>query len=293
MADLPNQLLRRMDSLTAFPKSVRLVLQLTSDANIDPKALVNVIIHDPILTFRLLQTVNAPFFGLSETISSVNHAVVYIGFNTIKNLAIHTANRGVLPPLTSGGVDTALFHRHAITVAMLSRGLALHSGVEEPRTSEFFLAGLLHDIGKLALSSAYPEPYRIIQKMVAHEGISVVEAERAQLQTDHAEVGAALARHWHLPEMLADSIGAHHNPNSLLYGEQDEHTLMRDCVFVANQLATVMGLRESATLPNLTPMPEPVKARMGGDYQALAEAMQHVWHHREAALQYVQNAATY
>ncbi|MEG3640504.1 HDOD domain-containing protein [Magnetococcus sp. PR-3] len=289
MADLPNQLLRRMDGLAAFPKSVRQVLQLTSDANIDPKDLVNVIIHDPILTFRLLQTVNAPFFGLSETISSVNHAVVYIGFNTIKNLAIDTANRGILPPMTTGGVDTPLFHRHAITVAMLSRGLARRAGVEEPETANFYLAGLLHDIGKLALSTAYPEPYRIILKMVAHEGISVMEAEQAQLQTDHAEVGAALARHWHLPETLADSIEAHHSPDSL---EKGQDNLMRDCVFVANQLATVMRMRDEGS-PEITPMPETVKKRLGGDYDSLAKEMQQVWQDREEALQYVHGATTH
>nr|WP_176704644.1 HDOD domain-containing protein [Candidatus Magnetococcus massalia]CRH08248.1 putative signal transduction protein [Candidatus Magnetococcus massalia]CRH08315.1 putative signal transduction protein [Candidatus Magnetococcus massalia] len=266
MAELPNTLLRQMDGMPAFPRSVRQVLHLTSDANIQPKDLLDVIVHDPVLTLKILQRVNAPFFGLSHCISSINHAVVYVGFNTIKNLAIHTANQGILPAVTAGGVNTSRFHNHAITVAVLSRALARRMGVEEPITAEFYLAGLLHDVGKLALSSAFPDAYRMSQQMVRYEGASLIEAEQEQLKTDHAIVGAALAAHWHLPDSLVRSIGEHHAPTG-----DGEETIVRDCVFVANQLATLIKLRgDDAEETELTPMPDFIRDHMGADYDTLA-----------------------
>ena len=86
--ELTRQLMTAIDRMPAFPKSVQQVLELTRDLNCAPRDLVQVIERDPVLTVKILKVVNSAYFGLSRPVTSVNHAVVFLGFNTIKNLSL-------------------------------------------------------------------------------------------------------------------------------------------------------------------------------------------------------------
>ena len=90
-------LIKYVEKLPAFPQSVTKVIELTSRAECSPKELVKVIEHDPVLTVKILKLVNSAFYGLSRPIKSINHGIVYAGFNTIKNLSVSIAAIGVLP----------------------------------------------------------------------------------------------------------------------------------------------------------------------------------------------------
>ncbi len=97
MGEIRKDLLEIVEKMPVFPRSVHRVIELTSDINSDPRDLVEVIEHDPILIMKVIKLVNSSYFGLAQKITYVNHAVVYIGINTVKNLALSAATLGVLP----------------------------------------------------------------------------------------------------------------------------------------------------------------------------------------------------
>ena len=87
-SELQNRLMKVVDQMPPFPKSVHRVIELTNDLNCAPKDLVQVIEHDPVITMKMLKLVNSAFFSLAKSVTSVRHAVVYLGLNTVKNLAL-------------------------------------------------------------------------------------------------------------------------------------------------------------------------------------------------------------
>jgi len=92
-----HRLLAMVESMPAFPESVHQIMSMTADINCSPKDLVKVIERDPIMTMKILKLVNSAFFSLSRNVASVQHALVYLGLNTVKNLAISIATVDALP----------------------------------------------------------------------------------------------------------------------------------------------------------------------------------------------------
>jgi len=90
-ASIPEQVIQAVDKIPAFPKSVQQVLSLTADVNCSPRDLVDVLKNDPIFTMKIIKVVNSPFMGLAHQISSIQQACVYLGVNTLKNLALSLA----------------------------------------------------------------------------------------------------------------------------------------------------------------------------------------------------------
>jgi HD-like signal output (HDOD) protein len=206
------------------------VIELTSDINSDPKDLVEVIQHDPILMMRVLKLVNSPYVGLAQKISSINHAVVYIGVNTVKNLALSTAIIGVLPRTNAAGFDMDGFLRHSLSTAIIARILAKKAGVQERDIFDFFLSGLLHDFGKIVLAHFLPHEFKKALTMAKAEAIHLYEAEQAVFTADHTQIGSLLGEKWHLPLHLVACLRDHH-------GHDQENTLIIAAVAAANQIS--------------------------------------------------------
>ncbi|WP_198947920.1 HDOD domain-containing protein [Magnetofaba australis] len=261
--------------MPAFPKSVHRVLQLTSDLNFQPKDLVSIIDHDPVMTLKILRMVNASYFGLSRKITSINHAVVFVGINTVKNLALSVATRGMLPKINQGGLDTNQFLLHSVGCGAIAKLLARRLGVSEKDSTDFFVAGLLHDFGKVVFSQYMPEEFREAMRIAKERGISLCEAERITLDADHTLIGATLGERWQLPEELVRAIREHHDPGP-------EECLLRDCVFVANQMAKKLeiGFAGDALVAD---MPERLRERFGMDYDGLCENLENLWGELERA----------
>jgi HD-like signal output (HDOD) protein len=123
MTDGRLDIINMVERMPAFPISVHRVLEITSDINADPKELVAIIEHDPVLIMRILKLANSPFFRLSQKINSVNHAVIIIGFNTVKNMALSIAAIGVLRLKTVSGFDMEGFLLHSLSTASPGKGL--------------------------------------------------------------------------------------------------------------------------------------------------------------------------
>lgn len=223
------------DEIPAFPQSAYRILQLASDLNYSHKALVRIVEHDPVLTLRMLKLVNAPYFGLSHKVSSIKQAVVFIGMNTLKNLALtisplEALSDGTLPSKPSGPLLTAL-QLHATTTAVFARRLARRMGVTEVEVADYFVAGMLHDFGIVVFSCCMPERFKEVLQRSAQEKTSFMAMEKEVFGLDHAELGAYMGEKWHLPAELIACMRDHHVRDVL------HPTLLHDCVYTANLLA--------------------------------------------------------
>lgn len=252
-----------VDAMPAFSSSVTRVMEMTADINCCPRDLVEVIDHDPVMTVKILKLVNSPYFGLRNEIVSIKQAVVILGINTLKNLALTIAAVGMLPKQSISGFDNKEFLLHSLGVAALARLLSQRIGVPAKDSTEYFVAGLLHDFGKVVLVQYLPEEMEKALLLASTAEMDLCDAELETFGSTHTECGAMLARKWSLPEPLIISIAEHHNP----VGETDA-SCMRDCVIAANSLVKRAGFGGSGN-PNVADLPEPVSQRFGGNLDFL------------------------
>jgi len=225
--DLQNKLMAMVDKMPPFPKSVHRIIELSADINCAPKDLVQVIEHDPVITMKLLKLVNSAFFSLARSIASVRHALVYMGLNTVKNLALSIATVDSLPRKNIECFNTHAFLLHSLTTASIAQHLAKKFDVESDAT-DVFVAALLHDFGKAVLAQFETELFAqaVNESVINEEPLHV--AELRIIGADHAQIGGLLAEKWELPKELVHCIKEHHQGISSPLG---------DCVFAANQIS--------------------------------------------------------
>ena len=267
MSDIQARLITMVDKMPAFPQAVSRIMELTSSATCAPKDLVKVIEHDPVMTMKILKLVNSAYFGLSRTINSINHGVVFIGINTIKNLALSIAAMGVLPKKNAAGLDMNQFLLHSLGVASIAKLLAQRLGVADKDATDYFVAGLLHDFGKVVFAQYLPEEFRRAMEQTAGGEISLHLAEREAIGADHTEIGALLAEAWQLPPQLVACIRSHHE--AVVEGA---HAQLHDCLFAANQLVRSLEFGNSGN-QLIEPLPAPIQQRFGGDLPQLLEGL--------------------
>ncbi|MBL4865629.1 MAG: HDOD domain-containing protein [Pseudomonadales bacterium] len=205
------KLLTSLESVPAFPASVHKILEMTSRIDCQPKELVGVIEHDPILTIKVLKLVNSAYFGLSREVTSIAHAVVYVGLNTIKNVAISVAATGVLPKENKAGLDMNGFWLHSLSVGVIGRMLARLKKLPQTEVANYFVAGLLHDIGKIFLAHFHAIEYQEVLLEQSNSNTPIYEIEENLLGISHATLGGKLAEKWELPGELIKSILHHHD----------------------------------------------------------------------------------
>jgi putative nucleotidyltransferase with HDIG domain len=207
------QLIMTTRDLPAMPHVASKVLELSSDPNTSALKLQQVISDDQAMAARILKIANSAMYACSRKIKTLTEAIVMLGFNSIRSLVVTSAARNLY---TSNGVRMGLKERllweHSIGVACASRLLVQN---DSPHLAEeAFLAGLMHDIGKLVLNQQAAERFDEIVQTVYNENSRFAQTERALLGFDHAEVGALLVNKWKLSPMLELIIATHHRPET-------------------------------------------------------------------------------
>lgn len=252
--ELSQKLAAAVDGMPAFPKSVQKILELTRDVNCSPKDLVQVIDKDPVVTVKVLRVVNSAYYSLPKQITSINHAVVYLGFNTIKNLALSIAAIGILPAHNAAGFDGQQYLIHSLATADIAKQLALRVDGADPM--DCFIAGLLHDFGKVVFAQFMPQEFRKALEASQWNETSLHLALREIIGVDHAVVGAMLVEKWRFPADLVETIACQ-------YGPEVKDTPMIACVFAANQISKKLEFGFGGN-PWVEELPAPLAKRLGG-----------------------------
>lgn len=251
--ELSQKLAAAVDRMPAFPRSVQQILQLTRDVNCSPKDLVRVIDHDPVVTVKILRVVNSAYYSLPKQITSVNHAVVYMGFNSVKNLALSIAAIGMLPKDNLAGFDAQQYLLHSLTTANIAKLLAPRVNADP---TDCFIAGLLHDFGKVVFAQFMPKEFREALAMSEWGQSSLHIALRDVIGTDHAVVGAMLVEKWRFAANLVETIRHQHGDDLL-------DTAMIACVFAANQISKKLKFGSGGN-PCIEELPPAIALRVGG-----------------------------
>lgn len=219
-------------SIPNFPVVVEQLSTLAAEEEPDIQAIVNTLKTDAGLTARVLRVVNSPFFGLTATITDMEHAVVMLGIAEIQNLAISVML------LNQQGKNTEIwdaraakrFWRHSLAVACATKLLA-RTLPGCPFEGHAFAGGILHDVGKIVMARCYPQHY---PALLEQRGMPLHAVEKALLGIDHAQAGEALCQHWRLPAPLVAAVAGHIEP-------QDEAFSLPHLILVANGLAVLSG----------------------------------------------------
>ena len=226
--DVEKKLGAAVERMPAFPKSVQKVLELTRNINCLPRELVGVIEKDPVMTVKILKVINSAAFSLPSKMTSINQSVVYLGLNTVKNMALSFAAVGILPRTNAAGFDVQKYLMHSLTVASIARALASHQLAGEVDPGDCYIAGLLHDFGKVVFAQFMPAEFREALDYCAMHNVPLHVAEAAVIGADHTVVGSMLAERWQFPPTLVECIRNHHS--------EAGQNVMGDCLRMADQI---------------------------------------------------------
>jgi HD-like signal output (HDOD) protein len=225
--------------MPSLPTTVSKVLEVCNNPKTSPLDLDHVIQLDPVLMGRVLKLINSAYYSLGTQVTSLVRAIIMLGVNTVKNLALSSA---VLDRVSSKKDFRALnmdaFWRHSLCVGVTAKLIAKRRGVDPKSLEEYFAAGLLHDIGKIPLNNALAEGYMQAMSAADRERISIYSAEREVLGIDHCEAGEVVAQSWKLTGAIADAVRWHHD----LPGYSGEHGDILKTVAVANFFANREGI---------------------------------------------------
>jgi len=201
---------KQIKSLPVLPAIVARVMEVTEDPECSASDLVKVILPDQAMCSTILKVANSAFFGIPKGVSTIERAIVVLGYEEIKNIVIGKAIFSSFTKLNKQKHHTlSLFWEHAFTCGLAAKAIGndLHFS-----PSECFIAGLIHDIGKLAMLMAFPNDYPIMWELSNPCNSDVLSEEQANFGISHDRVGLQLAERWLLPEQLVVAIGYHHQP---------------------------------------------------------------------------------
>ena len=200
----------QLDHLPSLPEVLIQILEVIADESVSMDEVVRRLELDPGLCSKILKRVNSAFYGFPRRISSLQRAVVLLGFNTIKQVALGATVMDLFDHRTTDGFQPHRIWRHSVFTGTYATLVGACMGLSD--RDSLFVAGLLHDIGKFLFREVAPEAYaEVLQSTDAERGRSI-EVERARFGLDHAEAGALLARAWEFPERLVVLIRNHHIP---------------------------------------------------------------------------------
>jgi len=204
--------LEKVENLPTLPIVAQQIQKLIASPNSNMVQIASIIAKDQAITARVIRLINSAFYGLGGKVTSIQQSIVLLGLNTVKNLVLGVS---VVKMFEDSACGASLFERqkfwmHTFACALGAKAIAKKINLREPE--DFFLAGLLHDIGILVLDQFFHQEFMGVLHDAAERKIDYVKAEQDCLGLTHAEIGEYMGRKWKIPEVLVLSIRHHHQP---------------------------------------------------------------------------------
>lgn len=244
----PDELVSGVVRLVSLPEVCIRVNEMLEDPNVTAKAIGKVMSQDTGLTARLLKIVNSSFYGFTSKIETVSRAVTVIGLRELRGLVLAASAIETFSKIPTEILNMVRFWRHSVYCGVVAQLLAERCNVLH--SERLFVAGLLHDIGKLVICNRLPGQAKESIELSEQKKIFDFEAEQAVMGYDHSEVGGKLLRAWQMPTSLCDAVEFHHDPLKA------QDSLMETClVHIANAMT---GMAEQGLDADMDMMIQPV-----------------------------------
>jgi HD-like signal output (HDOD) protein/ActR/RegA family two-component response regulator len=254
--------------LPSLPRTYEALTQGLADPDTSLQKLARIVEQDVGVSAKILQLVNSAFFGIAHSVTNIEHAVVYLGINTIRSLVLSLEIfRVFAPEAPVPGFDLESLHAHARLTAHIAARLPVPKHLSEITVA----AGMLHDVGKLVLAWKFPDRFKRLLAQAAEEHLPLYRVEEREHGFSHAEIGGYLLGLWGLPYILVEAVALHHGPNRVPH----EYFDAVSAVHVGNLLAHELDppSPEKSSQHDAMPSPEELQALGVGDDLAAWRAM--------------------
>lgn len=202
----------KLDELPTLPTIVYELSRVINDPMSSTNDIEKIMAHDQSLTARVLKLVNSAYYAIPGGVSSLSRAIAYIGFDTVNQLVLSASIINALKVSGPTAFDLNQFWKHSIGVAIATETIA--KSVRHPNPTDLFTAGLVHDMGKVALYTFDPDAVAKILHLTTQKQISYLEAETELDFPKHTHIGHQLAQKWNLPPFIAATIRHHHTKDA-------------------------------------------------------------------------------
>ncbi|MDR3338184.1 MAG: HDOD domain-containing protein, partial [Treponema sp.] len=226
---LSNTIVNSVNSLPQFPENILRIQQLISDPASDMIIIARQISMDPAMTADILKIVNSAQYMLAKKVNSIVEAVKMVGIKGIKNLLYSYGTQKILGDDTA---DKRKLWEHSYLVAFYAYSLARNFHKDRTVLDDIYVAGILHDMGKIIFSKVHPELLEKIRDFCIEKGLPTSTFEDLSAGMNHAEIGALVAEKWNFPESLVCAIRYHHDPASVPV----QFKILTETVYLANML---------------------------------------------------------
>ncbi len=238
---LPSRLVADFKGTASLPIIYFKLNEAINDPNTSIHKISNVISEDASLSARLLKLVNSPFYGFPQKIGTISEAVFLVGSQQVRDVALATTMMSTFSGIPSDLMNMEKFWMHSLACGVGAKIIAETTG--EPEFERFFVAGVLHDIGRLVMFSKAPDESKIILQRALNEKRPMVEVEYDEIGCSHAEIGRALLDAWKLPQYYQDVAMFHHSPE-----RAQQYPLETVIVHVADTIAHTLRYGTSGEL---------------------------------------------
>jgi len=198
--------IENIGSLPTVPETLKKLSRVMEKQNVSLTEVAGFVQSDPALTFRILKMVNSAVYGFPGRIASVSHAIMLLGLNVVKGLLLGISVFELMQKAMTG------LYEHSMGCATAARIIAQKKGLREPE--EAYVAGLIHDIGKVVMALEFTKAYEGALAFAETENISITQAEKKFFTDNHPVLGGVLSEKWRFPKKLTEAILYHHQPRS-------------------------------------------------------------------------------
>ncbi len=230
------ELVNKVRKMPPLPQSITQILEISKDEKSSSQELAKVFERDPTLAVDILKLANLPAYGFTSRISTITHAIVCLGLETVKSIALTSSTHEMLnKEIPAYSLGEGMLWQHSISCATCARIIAQRIGYKD--NEEAYIAGLLLDIGKIILSSFAEGEFNQVSERAEENNIPFNIAEQEVLGFGHSQVGGRIIKKWNLPSTLVEAVQYHHQPN-----KAETHKTLTYIVHLADVISCMLGI---------------------------------------------------